>query len=134
MSILDRNSAGCAVVLLMLVMSCTSAHDVPVSQVTKPVVPAGHDPVRITGYTTRDGAFHRFEGTVRADGDSLEFFAPAQKGKGLAVARPETQLRLAADDVDSVKYFSANILGSVLFAAFVVVVGTFVYYYGGFSD
>src|SRR5262245_43897720 len=101
MKILDRKTVSCMIVSLALVTSCTSVQDVPVSEVTKPVVAAGHDPARITGYTTRDGAFHRFEGTVRADGDSLEFFASAQKGKGLEVARPETQLRLAAADVQS---------------------------------
>lgn len=120
------------IAVLMLLASCaTTVRDVPP---TASPVAAGKGPIRITGYTTTDGIHHPFDGTVQVNGDSLVFFAPAKKGKGLETARAETQLRLATTDVASVKYFSANILGSVLFVAMFVLVGTIVYYYSGLFD
>jgi hypothetical protein len=59
--------------------------------------------VQVTGYTTTDGRYHRFEGYLRTAGDSITLIAPARRSQGLSVGTPERMVTLARSQVASVK-------------------------------
>lgn len=98
-----------AVALLALTaVSCATYRTVPTSEPAALTAPAGEGGLRIAGYTTSDGVYHRFEGTVRVEGDSLEFYAPPTKEKGLVLEKPEQRFVLAGSEVSSVRHISGT--------------------------
>jgi len=97
-----------AVMLSVLLVSCATYRTV---RSTAPVDSTAAPPaegMKIAGYTTTDGVYHRFEGTVRAEGDSMAFYSPAKAEKGLELEKPEQSFRLARAEVFSAK----NIAGT----------------------
>lgn len=97
-----RLALGLAASLLLLA-SCATYKTVRTSGPEAVTAPADPDALKIAGYTTIDGVYHLFEGTVRVEGDSLAFFKPGAKEKGLELAKPEQSFKLATADVFSVK-------------------------------
>lgn len=116
---MDRFRAGCypasamrfrAATLAALVVfagGCTALHRVPVRpEITTETRwlerPGG---MSITGYQTRDGAFHRYRGWVSLSGDSLVF----RPNRTTEWFHDRTDsLRLARDQVPSLLYRSVD--------------------------
>jgi hypothetical protein len=92
-----------ACLVLVALVSCTKHVTVLTSEPANLVAPEGLQALPITGYTTSDGVFHEFNGTVRVNGDSLEFYAPGRDARGLELAKPEKSFKLATGGVTSVK-------------------------------
>jgi hypothetical protein len=79
---------------------------------------------RILGYRTDDGVHHRFEGTVRLVGDSLEFDAIPGGADAARVIRP-------ASEVVAVDMFAVSVPAVLITAALAVALAIVaVYWYG----
>lgn len=55
--------------------------------------------ISIQSYTTRDGVFHRFAGTIEPAGDSLRLVSAGQTGRGALADRPRVDHWVARDSV-----------------------------------
>lgn len=106
------------VALLAVLASCSTYRTLATADSQSMTAPPGKEGVRITGYTTTDGVYHRFEGSVRIDGDSLQFHAPAIEARGLELPKPEKSFRMALTEVTSVNSLAGtNVIGTVLLVA-----------------
>jgi hypothetical protein len=125
-----------ATVLTALLASCATYKTIRTGEPTPLTLPEGKDALPITGYTTTDGVYHLFEdGTVREEGDSLVFYSPPVKEKGLEVAKPEKSFKLARADVFSLKQIDGtNMLLTTLLVAGVTVVVLFIGAWGAMSS
>lgn len=94
-------SSACLVLLALV--SCARHATVLTAEPANLAAPEGLQALPISGYTTSDGAFHKFDGTVRVEGDSLQFYKPGRDARGLELARPEESFRLALAGVTSVR-------------------------------
>ncbi len=92
-----------ALALLALLASCSRHAVVSTAEPGNLAAPEGMTAFPVAGYTTTDGVFHQFDGTVRVAGDSLEFYAPGREARGLELAKPEKSFKLALVAVTSVK-------------------------------
>ena len=95
-------SCSCSTYRTMSVTDITSRHDGPAH--------GRH----ISGYSTPDGRFHRFEGYARGVDDSVLLWRPARPAEPLRDIRPAATLAFSRADVSSVRAVHPEVGRSIL--------------------